>query len=126
MYTPSEVSNLNRAIGIEQVFWLYVSVDYALCVHVFQGLQDLSNVIGRSRFVVSTLWLRFQVVEQFTTWREFENQVDLLVICEEPVHPEDVLVAQMALDLNLPPELNLHIVLDELTLVQNLERHDEL
>ena len=95
-------------------------------MHVFQGLQDLGDVIGCSRFVVAAFRLCFEVVEQFATRGEFENQVDLLVICEEPIHPEDVLVAQMALDLDLPPELNLYIVLDELALVQNLERHDEL
>ena len=35
-------------------------------------------------------------------------------------------MAQVALNLNLPTELNLHIVLDELALVQDLERDDEL
>lgn len=55
-----------------------------------------------------------------------QDQVDLLRVKEVPIHRQDVLVPQMAANLDLPLKLFLHPVLNELLLVQYLDGHDEL
>jgi hypothetical protein len=48
------------------------------------------------------------------------------VVVKVPVEAQDVGVAQVRLDLNLAPELVLHVRLLELVFEQNLERDDVL
>ena len=48
------------------------------------------------------LWLCFKVFVKLSVRTVFQNEVDLVVIVEEAIELHDVLVAQMALNLDLP------------------------
>lgn len=53
-----------------------------------------------------------------------EDQKHPVRVVEVAKQAEDVGVPQVRLDLNLPPQLVLHVALAQLRLVQHLERHD--
>ena len=57
---------------------------------------------------------------------ELEHEEDALLVVEVAVQPEHVRVPQVLLNLDLAPDLLLHLVLDDLRLVQALEREDVL
>ena len=53
-----------------------------------------------------------------------EDEIDAALIVEIAVEAQDVLVAEMRLDLYLSPQLVLYTRLGQLRLEQHLERHD--
>ena len=67
-----------------------------------------------------------QLLVELAARRKLEDDVDALLVVKVAVHAQDVLVPQVALDLNLAPQLVLHARLAQLALHQDLERHDEL
>lgn len=124
MDTPTEVGQFDRSETIEQVLWLDVSMDYVLLVDVLQRLDHLTDVVGCLLFRVFLLGP--QSLVELTFRAVLEDQVDLVVVEEESIELDNVGVAKVTLDLDLPPELVLDATFEELLLVEHLEGDDVL
>jgi hypothetical protein len=96
-------------------------VDHVFTVNVLQSLRNLVDDVGSFRLFEPSKWLRLQLTVYLTAWSVLQDQVELLCIKEETIHRENVLVAQMAPDLNLSLELPLNTGIDELLFVENFE-----
>ena len=95
-----------------------------LRVDVLKGLNDLEDVACSDDFRVVPLCL--EVFVEFSLRTILQNQVDLVLIEEEPVQLHDMRVLQVTLDLDFPSELVLYFALEQLTLVENLQRDNKL
>ena len=73
-----------------------------LRVYVLEGLTYLKDVLCRFLLRVVVVRLGFEVFVELSVRAVFQNEVDLVVVIEEAVELHDVLVAQMALYLDLP------------------------
>ena len=80
-------------------------MDYFLRVDVFHGLDDLIDVACRLLLSIVTIRLRFELFVQLTLRTVLQDQVNLVVIIEESVELDNILVAQVAVDLDLATEL---------------------
>ena len=120
VHTPPEVSQLDRAQAVQQIFRLDVPVDYVLRVDVLQGLDHLPDVVCCLDLGVAALCP--QIFVELTLRAILQDQVNLVVIEEEAVELNNVRVAQVALDLNLPPKLVLNATLQQLLLVEHFQR----
>ena len=69
----------------EQVFGLYVPVNYSLFVHEGHAVAELSDDGGGCFFGKAAFWLFFEDFVDFTAWGIFEYQVDTFLVMEEPI-----------------------------------------
>mmetsp|Transcript_100286 Transcript_100286/g.214872 ORF Transcript_100286/g.214872 Transcript_100286/m.214872 type:complete len:342 (-) Transcript_100286:8-1033(-) len=121
---PTEVRNLERVFeAYENVLRLDVAVDDMLGVTILDRLHHLLEVPSRPRLGECAAALQEGV--ELPTWRHLQHEVDALVVVKVTVKPQDIHVPAVRLDLNLPSELMLHTVLNELLLVQHLKSEDE-
>ena len=95
-------------------------VDDVLGVAVLQRGRQRGDVRCRAALVEASLALQFLV--QLTLTRELQNEVDARCVVEVAEEAEDVGVPQVTLDLNLAPQLVLHVRLLQLRLEQHLRR----
>ena len=86
MYAPPKVSQLDHTKTVEQVLWLYISVDNIFRVDVLECLANLQNVsccfcfrVAAKRLVV------FKVFVQFTLRAVLEDKVDLILVVKEAI-----------------------------------------
>ena len=56
----------------------------------------------------------------------FKNQINMLLIMKEAVHLQDVLMLEIAVDLNFSSQLGLYIRFQKLFLVKHLQSNDKL
>ena len=56
----------------------------------------------------------------------FKNQINMLLIMKEAVHLQDVLMLEIAVDLNFSSQLGLNIRFQKLFLVKHFQSYDEL
>ena len=84
-------------------------------MEVFQGLDCLVDVIGR--LFLSKLPLLNELLVDLSASGILKDEINLFLVPEEAIEPTNIVVAQMALDFNLFPELVLYIRLDKLLLV---------
>jgi hypothetical protein len=94
-------------------------VDHVLGVAVPEGAGELEDVLGGLPLAETALGL--EVLVELAAGAVLEDQVDALVVEEVAVEAEDVDVAEVRLDLNLPAELVLDPGLEELGLLEDLE-----
>lgn len=80
-----------------------------LGVEILQGLAHLSDEVRSSWLCVTAIWLLFQILVELSPRGILQYKVNFLLVPEEAVHPENVVMAQVRLDLDLPPELVLDI-----------------
>jgi hypothetical protein len=111
---------------VKQVLRLDISMDHVFGVEVLQGLAHLPDVVGSCRLLVPLIRLLLQVLVEFASRGVLKNQVYLLVVPEEAIHPENVLMPQVRLNLYLSAQLVLHIRFEKLLFVQDLQRNNEL
>lgn len=120
---PAKVGNLDLALGAdEEILGLDVAVDDVLLVAVGQGLAEVGDVPGRS--ALGEAAAVGQLLVQLPAGTVLEDEVDALGIVEVAKHAEDIAVAQVRLDLDLTTELVLDAGLEQLGLLQDLERND--
>ena len=120
---PAKVGNLDLALGTdEEILGLDVAVDDVLLVAVGQGLAEVGDVPGRS--ALGEAAAVGQLLVQLPAGTVLEDEVDALGIVKVAEHAEDVTVAQVGLDLDLTAELVLDAGLEQLGLLQDLERND--
>ena len=77
-----------------------------LLVAVDECSRHLCNVACCSFLSETALFPH--LLENFTTRGEFQDEVDTLVVVKIAEQPQDVAMAQMRLDLDLPTKLILH------------------
>jgi hypothetical protein len=95
---------------VDDVFWFEIAVYDFVGVHVVQCLADLLHD-GASGFLVEFSLLLEEGVE-LSRAAELLNEVEVLLIAEEAVEPDDVGVVQEALDLHLAGELRQELLID--------------
>jgi len=125
VHTPAVVGELDNAEAVEQVLRLDIPMNDVLRVNVLQGLTYLENVAGRFLLRVMALRLRFQVLVQLALGAVLEDQIDLVIIEEESVELHHILVAQVAVNLHLSPQLMGYLRIQQLVLVEHFKRDDE-
>merc|ERR1719174_1260016 len=124
MHSPAEICYLEGVLQTnEDVLWLDVSMDDVLCVAVLNGLHHLFEIpSGPSlRKLTSAL----QKTIKLSSWSHLKHEVHSLLVMKETVKPENVHMPAMRLNFNLPSQLMLHTVLDELRLIQHLQSENE-
>ena len=84
-------------------------------MEVLQGLDCLVGVIGR--LFLSKFPLLTELLVDLSASGILKDEINLLLVPEEAIEPTNIVVAQVALDFNLSPELVLYIRFDELLLV---------
>mmetsp|Transcript_17137 Transcript_17137/g.44098 ORF Transcript_17137/g.44098 Transcript_17137/m.44098 type:complete len:246 (-) Transcript_17137:56-793(-) len=124
MHSPAEVRDLQRVLQANQyILRLDVAMDDVLRVAILDRLHHLLEIPRGPRLGEGAAALQQRV--ELTAWRHLKHKVHALLIVEVAVQPQDVDVPAMRLDLDLTAKLVLHSVLDELVLVQYLERENE-
>ena len=81
-------------------------------MEVPECVRHLINVPTRATLGEVVRWLR-KLLIQLALCSEFKHQEDPLLVMKVPIQPEDVRVAQVLLNLDLPTYLLLDIVLDD-------------
>jgi hypothetical protein len=76
--------------------------------------------------IVDSNYLAHQILIHFSIESVLEDKVNAIFIPEITVHPQDIPVIQMALNLKLPPYQMLRCVFDQSTLLHPLESDNEL
>ena len=116
VHAPAEVRDLDLAVDADQdVLGLDIAVHDVLLMQIFQGGGHLRDVLRGL-----PLWearLLAQVLVQLAAARELENEEDAFAVVEVPEQAQDVGVAQVALDLDLAPDLLLDFALLQLGFV---------
>ena len=125
VHGPAEVGELDHVVLAEQyVLGLEIAVDDVQAVQVLHRPDHLAHV-ARSPPLVEPARL-LEVAVELPPGRVLEDDVDPPVVEEEAVHPEDVLVPQVGVDLDLPPQLVDHRLVLDLLLGQHLQSHHHL
>jgi len=124
---PPEIGDFKIAFCVEeQVLRFNIPVDHFFAVAVSQGVRHLADVFGRRGVVEAAVGLLLHRLVHLAARRELEDEIDARFVVEVAEQAEDVGVAEMRLDLDLSPQLMLHLGLLQLRLEQDLERHDVL
>jgi len=127
VYGPPEIGDFKIAFCVEeQVLRFNIPVDHFFAVAVSQGVRHLADVFGRRGVVEAAVGLFLHRLVHLAARRELEDEVDARLVVEVAEQAEDVGVAEMRLDLDLSPQLMLHLGFLQLRLEQDLERHDVL
>lgn len=122
---PAKVRKFDvTVLGEEDVLGLEVPVDDVLLVTVDEGLCDLSDVAGSLGLREAALLL--ETAKEFSFGGVLHEDVDVGVVVKVTEHPEDVLVAQVGLDLDLTSELLSHLIILDGIDGQDLEGDDLL
>mmetsp|Transcript_100481 Transcript_100481/g.259520 ORF Transcript_100481/g.259520 Transcript_100481/m.259520 type:complete len:251 (-) Transcript_100481:232-984(-) len=122
---PAEVRNLQDVVVVdEEVLWLEVSVDDGLAVQVLQPAGNLREVVARHALWEAAALTGPEELVQLTLGAVLQQQVDRLGVLEVPIQPEDVLVLQVALHLNLAFDLVDQVPVNDLDLLHGLQRED--
>lgn len=125
VHTPAKVGNLHLAADADQqVLGLDVTVDDVLRVQVLQRVGNLRNVPRGRRLVKAPVRHLGQDLEQLAAPGKLEHHENAPLVVEVAKHAQHVGVPQVHLDLDLAPQLQVHLVLHELLFVHTLERHD--
>lgn len=66
-----------------------------------------------------------ELLVQFSLRGKLKHQEDTLLVVEEAIESEDIRMAEVLLNFDLPTDLFLHLILDDLRLVLALESKDE-
>ena len=99
-------------------------MDDVKLMEVLHRQDHLAGVDGRSPLV--ELAFRLQDRVKLASSRVLKDDVDLLLIKEEPIHLQNVGMLQVRVDLYLPPQLVDHFFVLQLLLRQHLQSHDML
>jgi len=92
-------------------------------VHELDRLDHLAHKICSDRLDESLVWLLLEELVQLATRRKLKDQVHTLVVCEESVHLKNVFVLpKVAVDLDFAAQLLFVSILNQLGLIQNLDR----
>jgi hypothetical protein len=94
-------------------------------VDVLQGFGYLVDVVGSSFFVVFAPWLGLKVLVELTSRDILKNQVNFVFIVEEPIHGQDVRMAQVTTYLDFPLQLLFNTALFNLLFVEYLNCTDK-
>lgn len=122
---PTKVREFDvTVLGEEDVFGLEVPVDDVLLVAVDESLCDLSDVAGSLGLREATLLL--ETTKELSFGGVLHEDVDVGVVIKVAKHPEDVLMAQVGLDLDLSSELLSHLIIFDGIDGQDLESDDLL
>ena len=97
-------------------------MDDVLGVAVDQGPGERGNV-GRGPLLVKVPAL-LQLLVQLPPRGKLQDQVHAGLVVKVAVQPQDIRVPEVGLDLDLPPELVLHVVVLQLVLEEDLERNN--
>ena len=57
MHAPTKISQLDSAQTIEEILWLYISVNDVLCMDVLEGFDDLQDVASCLFLGIVATWL---------------------------------------------------------------------
>lgn len=124
---PAEVCKFNRFLRIKKnVLRLDVSVDDRRVhrVEILAGLDHLTDELGGNSFGESTFPLESRV--DLALGCEFQDQIERVVVFIMVEELHDVLVIKLVHDLDLKFDLLDEVVLDNLGLVDDLDRVDVL
>ena len=80
-------------------------MDDVLRVDILHSLADLVNVVSCLGLRVLSIRLSLQFFVKLTLRAVLQNQVDLVFVVEEAIELDYILVAKMAVDLDLSPQL---------------------
>mmetsp|Transcript_8919 Transcript_8919/g.26422 ORF Transcript_8919/g.26422 Transcript_8919/m.26422 type:complete len:373 (+) Transcript_8919:906-2024(+) len=120
---PAKVGDLGaEAVAQEDVVRLQVAVDAALAVQVGDALQDLAVEPAGGRLGQPPGWVPPHQPQEAAVGGELQQHVDVGVVLQEVVEPEDVRVPHAALELHLPVHLLRHVANEERVLLHDLER----
>ena len=124
MYAPSEIRKLDLAMDTDKdVFRFDVPVHNVFLVETLERCRHLRNILSRSPFWKSIGLAK--VLVKFTFASILEDEEYTLVVVEMAVYSQDVRVSQIALYLNLPAHLFLHLSQLKFTLMEDFESADE-
>jgi hypothetical protein len=84
-------------------------MNHILRVKILEGFTHLSDVIGGNMLRVASILLLLEVLVELATRGILQNQIYFFIVPEEAIHPEDILMTEVRLDLDLPSKLMLHV-----------------
>lgn len=120
MNRPPEISQFQRVIlPHKDVLRLDVPVDHVFFVQVQKSASHLAEIPLSSVFRELAFFPQNRI--QLAPRLQLQQQVNFVLVVEIVVHPQTILVPQMALDLYLPHGLVLHVVLSELLFMQDFK-----
>mmetsp|Transcript_13013 Transcript_13013/g.36661 ORF Transcript_13013/g.36661 Transcript_13013/m.36661 type:complete len:212 (+) Transcript_13013:643-1278(+) len=93
-------------------------------VAIGESISDLADVLAGNALAKAVTALQFLV--ELAASGELEDQVDSLLVPKVLVKPEDILVAEVSLNLDFAAQLVLDVVASQLVLVEDFDGHDEL
>ncbi len=106
----------------DDVLGLDVPVEYLVPVHEADGVEEVADDEGGA-LLGEGLAGGDDVVE-LSVGAEFEDGVEVVLVAEEAEGLDDVGVVEEGLDFEFADELDQQIVLQDLLLVHDLQRHD--
>mmetsp|Transcript_21606 Transcript_21606/g.44583 ORF Transcript_21606/g.44583 Transcript_21606/m.44583 type:complete len:271 (-) Transcript_21606:618-1430(-) len=123
VHTPPEIRNLDIVVRPEkQILRLDIPVNDVLRMAVTKRLTEIANELGRRPLRKPPLGS--EPLVQLSARTVLQNQIDVLIVVEIAVHPQDVLVPQMRLDFDLAAQLVFAPVAEELRFREAFEGHD--
>lgn len=123
MHRPAKVGNFEMTVHANQdVLRLDVSVDDVFAVAVTDGFNHLLHIPSCPPFGEARVLLEKGV--ELSAGSDLQHEIDAVLVPKVIVQAENVRMPEMALNLNLSPELVLHPVPDELLFVEDLQSED--
>ena len=99
--SPTEVTNFQHVVFVHQkVLRLEVPMDETVFVEEVDASDGLNEEVKGSLLVETAFF--FDEDEQVALRHILHHQVDILVVLQVSIHPHDVHMLQLLVDLNLP------------------------
>lgn len=122
---PTKIRKFDLIVNRQQyILRLDIPMNDILLMQILQPLYHLIYHLRRLLLLKPLLLL--QQLIQLAVGCVFHDDIDLSLIVEVTVHLEDVRVLQVAVDLDLAPQLENYVAVDDLLLRDYFQSHDQL